>query len=103
MNANLRSTNPVDGTVLWQGNTTDTAQVAEVMQAAHQAHTRWRQTSLQRRIEIVRRYGEELTAHSDQLAKLISDETGKLPWDAAGEVKASIAKVELSILSLIHI
>jgi succinylglutamic semialdehyde dehydrogenase len=59
----------------------------------------WRSMSIDERIEIVRRFGAELTARRTEVSTLISREVGKLAWDADGEVGAAIAKVEMSILA----
>jgi acyl-CoA reductase-like NAD-dependent aldehyde dehydrogenase len=44
-----------------------------------------------------RAYAEELVARREDLARLISRETGKLLWEARTEVAAMIGKVEISI------
>ncbi|MGI9474562.1 MAG: aldehyde dehydrogenase family protein [Rubripirellula sp.] len=94
------SESPIDGEILWRGESTSPLEVQERMSRAHKACMAWRGTSVVERMEIVRRYGEELKQSRDAIASLISREVGKLSWDAAGEVSASIAKVELSIESL---
>ncbi len=70
------------------------------MQRAHQASQAWRTVPLAERCEIVRQYGKLVEGKRDEITDLIIREVGKLPWDAAGEVAASIAKVELSINAL---
>ncbi|QDT03356.1 N-succinylglutamate 5-semialdehyde dehydrogenase [Rubripirellula lacrimiformis] len=85
------------GQPLFAGDVTDWGQIAEVMRQAGVAADLWRRHPVDQRIQIVRRYGEILAEDRDKIRDLISGEVGKLPWDSAGEVSASIAKAELSI------
>ncbi len=83
--------------VLWQGEATPPPEIDAVMSRASEALSQWRATATDDRIELVRRYAQHLETHRDEIAALISNEVGKLPWDAAAEVAAAIAKIELSI------
>jgi len=95
--AAFQSRNPADGTAVFDGRAADANQVSLAVAAAASAQPLWEQTTLEQRADIVRRFAERVTAQSDELAQLISRETGKLPTDAAGEVKAVIAKAEITI------
>ncbi len=97
MSETFQSLSPIDDSVVWSGDETTAEQVDVVMAAAAQASRRWRTTSLDERMEIVRRYAKQLESNRELLTELISREVGKLPWDARGEVAAAIAKAELSI------
>ena len=96
----MKTISPIDDSVIWQGEETSAQQVAAVMQRSHQAGSSWRVTPLQERIDIVRRYSEYIGAHRPEITQLIVNETGKLPWDAAGEVNAAVAKANVSITAL---
>lgn len=100
MNTKVVSHSVIDGQLLFQGQAADKQEVAHVMEQAHQAASRWRRIPVAERIETVHRYGEYLTEHRDEIVRLISHEIGKLRWDAAAEVAASIAKTGLSIDAL---
>lgn len=100
MSTRFSSISPVDGSVVWQGEATTADEVDSVMARAAQASRAWRATPLQDRIDVVHGYGQQLQASRQQLAELISREVGKLSWDAAGEVGASIAKIDLSIQAI---
>jgi succinylglutamic semialdehyde dehydrogenase len=100
MSASFSSISPIDGSVVWQGDATPADQIEQVMSRAAEQGRAWRATSVQDRVELVRRYGQQLEKSREELTDLISREVGKLPWDAAGEVGASIAKIELSIQAL---
>ena len=97
---NLDSQNPVTGDVVWSGPTTTAVEVELAVLSAHEALSSWRSTALETRIDLVRAYASHLKTHQDDITQLISDEVGKLIWDARGEVAASIAKAELSIQAL---
>ncbi len=97
MSAKLSSVSPINGETLWQGEATTSPEIDAVMNRASQALSRWRATASNDRIELVRRYAQHLETHRDEIAPLISNEVGKLSWDAAAEVGAAIAKSELSI------
>lgn len=93
----LVSSNPSNDQILWQGNLATEEQCDLAFEAAHRAFQEWASKSITDRTQIVRNYGRILEEESEPLTALISQETGKSLRDAAGEVKASIAKVELSI------
>jgi succinylglutamic semialdehyde dehydrogenase len=97
MSKTCQSISPIDDTLVWSGDETTADQVGDVMAAAARASRRWRTTPLEERIDIVRRYAQQIESNRDLMTELISREVGKLPWDAAGEVAAAIAKAELSI------
>ncbi len=97
MSTKLESTSPVSGEVVWTGFATTADEVANSMCIASAAQVSWSREPIERRIEIIRRYGQYLQENRHALAQLLTDEVGKLPWDAQGEVNAAIAKVELSI------
>lgn len=97
--AEMRSTNPTDGSVVWQGNTASTEQVDKAFLAAKQAARPWARLPLEDRIALVRAYTSELEQNKQPFAKLISQETGKALWESLGEVGAMIGKIELSVSS----
>ncbi|MCH5372690.1 MAG: aldehyde dehydrogenase family protein [Planctomycetes bacterium] len=100
MSAKLESISPINGEVVWSGQAADQEQVADAMEAAAAALPAWVGLPVDRRMEIVRAYGQYLQENRTTLASLITQEVGKLPWDAHAEVSAAIAKVELSISAL---
>lgn len=91
------SHNPVNGDKVWQGRAADTDDVAEAMAAARLAFPSWSRRPVEERIAIVRAFAKAIEKRSDELARTISAEMGKVAWDAKGEVGTIIGKVELSI------
>ncbi len=100
MSQTFQSVSPINDTVVWSGTETTADQIDSVMKAAASASLRWRKTSQESRIDVVRRYAQYIDANRHAISELITREVGKLPWDAAAEVGAAIAKSELSIRAL---
>ena len=99
-NEEFHSLSPIDDSVVWAGRESTTDEVNQVMSRAATAGRDFEDLPLQQRITIVQNYAKYLTDNRNQISDLISREVGKLPWDANGEVGASIAKAELSIRAL---
>ncbi|MCL4169697.1 UNVERIFIED_CONTAM: hypothetical protein GTU68_036102, partial [Idotea baltica] len=93
----MKTISPIDDSIVWEGTETDVADVPHIMQRADQAGRLWSRVSVERRVEIVQKYASYLKDNRDEITQLIVREVGKLPWDAAGEVGAAIAKAAVSI------
>ncbi len=90
----LISIDPCTGAEVWQGKIGD---VDGVVERARRAWPAWAAQSLATRMELVRRFANEVRKDHDKLAELIALETGKPMWDARAEVEQVIARVEVSI------
>ena len=88
------STEPATGAELWRGEIGD---VDAAVDRARRAWPAWAAQPLANRIELVRRFANEVRKEQDAFAELISRETGKPLWESHTEVEAVIAKVEISI------
>ncbi|QCX77199.1 Succinate-semialdehyde dehydrogenase [NADP(+)] [Streptomyces sp. YIM 121038] len=66
------------------------AAVDEAVAAAHEAFLQWRAVPPPRRGELVRRLGELLREHQEDVADLITIEAGKIRSEALGEVQEMI-------------
>lgn len=82
---------------MWEGEAMEAAVVQAAAKKCANSLGQWRATSIEERFRIVRNYAQHLQDHQDEISELIVREIGKLPWDAAGEVRAAVAKAELSI------
>lgn len=91
------STCPVDESVVWQGNAASDQQVTDAFLAARKAFGPWWDKSPEQRIEIAEKFRDIVKSNADDLAELISRETGKPLWETRIEVGAVTAKVDLSI------
>jgi succinylglutamic semialdehyde dehydrogenase len=85
---------PATGAELWRGAVGD---VAEAVAVAREALPKWARESHTRRIELVRRFANQVRKQAEPLAELIAKETGKPLWEARTEVEAVIGKVEISV------
>jgi succinylglutamic semialdehyde dehydrogenase len=88
------SIEPATGEEFWRGRIGD---VGEVVGRARRAWPAWAAQPVSTRMELVRRFANEVRKESDSLAQSIARETGKPMWDARTEVESVIAKVEISI------
>jgi succinylglutamic semialdehyde dehydrogenase len=85
---------PATGTELWRGPVGD---VDATVMRARRAWPQWAAQPLATRIELMRRFANEVRKEQDAFAELIARETGKPLWEARGEVESVVAKVEISI------
>lgn len=90
----LISFEPATGEELWRGKYGD---VDAIVARARHAWPEWAAKPLANRIELVRRFANEVRKEQEEFAHLIARETGKPIWEARTEVEAVIAKVEISV------
>ena len=81
---------PLTGQPLLMVPSVTSVQVSEAIDAAEQAFLQWRTTPAPVRGLLVKRLGELLSAHKDDLAELVSIEAGKIRTEALGEVQEMI-------------
>ncbi|WP_306336554.1 aldehyde dehydrogenase family protein [Streptomyces sp. KL118A] len=86
----LRARTPVTGEDLFGVAATGPAGTEEALAAASAAFLEWRTTPAPRRGELVRRLGELLRDHQEDLADLITIEAGKIRTEALGEVQEMV-------------
>ena len=88
------SLEPATGAEVWRGKPCD---VDDVVARARRAWPAWAAQPLTTRMELMRRFANEVRKEADTLARTIAREVGKPLWEAHNEVEAVIAKVEISI------
>lgn len=93
----LQSVDPATGRVVWSGHEASEAQLDRAFDAAHEAFEAWSDTPLGEREACLRRFAKRVDARRDDLARVISLETGKPTWEALTEVASLVGKVEISI------
>ncbi|HEX4870826.1 MAG TPA: succinylglutamate-semialdehyde dehydrogenase, partial [Nevskiaceae bacterium] len=91
------SLDPASGDVIWEGNAASRADVDRAVQAAEAAFEDWSERPFAEREALVRRFGEQLKAHQEVLARTIGLETGKPLWETRTEVASMIGKIEFSV------
>lgn len=92
--AQLVSYAPATGEEVWRGGYSD---VEEAVSRSRRAWPEWAATSQGQRIELARRFANEVRKDTEELASLIASETGKPLWEARTEVDAVVAKVDISV------
>lgn len=91
----LPASTPITGEVLFTVAQTD--DVEGVVATAARSFPAWRATPPPVRGALVRRLGELLTAHKDELATLVTVETGKITAEALGEVQEMIDVCQFAV------
>ncbi|WP_409185364.1 CoA-acylating methylmalonate-semialdehyde dehydrogenase [Amycolatopsis sp. VS8301801F10] len=89
-------TNPATGKVTARVPLGSAADARAAIAAAKAAFPAWRKTSLAKRSRVLFRFRELLDARSDELARIITAEHGKVLSDAAGEVARGLEVVEFA-------
>ncbi|MFM2370971.1 MAG: hypothetical protein RIS85_693 [Pseudomonadota bacterium] len=92
--AEIVSHEPATGAEIWRAKVGD---VDDVVARARRAWPTWAAQPLANRIELMRRFANEVRKDAEALATMISRETGKPLWEARTEVESVIGKVEISI------
>ncbi len=86
----LHARSPIDGSITAHVATDDVQAVTASITRAQAAFQTWRSVPAPRRGELIRLFGEELRAHKDALAELVTAEAGKIIAEARGEVQEMI-------------
>ncbi|GGZ11981.1 succinylglutamate-semialdehyde dehydrogenase [Novosphingobium colocasiae] len=92
--AEIVSFEPATGAEVWRGKASD---IDDVVARARRAWPAWAAQPLSTRMELVRRFANEVRKDADKLATIIARETGKPMWEARIEVENVVNKVEVSI------
>lgn len=85
---------PATGKELWRGKKSD---IDDIVASARRAWPTWAAQPLSNRMELLRRFANEIRKEYEKLATIISRETGKPKWEANAEVDTVINQVEISI------
>ncbi len=93
----VESENPTTEQPLAAVEQADAATYEQVARIAAEAFASWRRVPAPRRGEMVRALGDELRAHKEPLAHLVSLEMGKILSEARGEVQEMIDMCDLAV------
>lgn len=94
MTQQLISYEPATGSEIWRGKHGD---VDDIVGRARRAWPTWAAQPLANRMELMRRFANEVRKDNEKLATMIARETGKPMWEARTEVESVVGKVEISI------
>ena len=96
----FHSENPVDGSMVWAGNTGTADEASSAIVSASQTFESWAGKSVLQRVQVIESFALELKKIETDIAKAISIETGKPTWEAKEEVATVIAKAAVSIVAM---
>ncbi len=95
----LVSVNPTNNSVILSGKSATSSDVDHAVKAARTAFRSWALTPIGNRVMYLKEFQSVLIGISNEMAELISAETGKVLWEAKTEVASMISKIDLSIKS----
>jgi aldehyde dehydrogenase (NAD+) len=93
----LVARSPVDGTVIGRLAPATPQEIDAAVGRAAASFLRWRSVPAPKRGELVRLFGEQLRAHKDALAAVVTLETGKILAEARGEVQEMIDVCDFAV------
>ena len=97
LDGDLVARSPIDGSITARLATHDLASATAAIGRTHAAFATWRTVPAPRRGELIRLFGEELRAHKDQLAAIVTIEAGKITAEARGEVQEMIDVCDFAV------
>ncbi len=95
--AAIKSFDPSTGEQVFEAASATKVDVQDAVSAARKAFAGWALTPLEERVAIMRRYKEIIERDAEELATLISKETGKPFWETKSESATVAGKVDISI------
>jgi malonate-semialdehyde dehydrogenase (acetylating)/methylmalonate-semialdehyde dehydrogenase len=87
-------TNPATGEPLGRVPMCGSTEVNEAVRAAREAFPKWRETPVVQRARILFRFKALLEEHFDEIARLVTQENGKILDEARGSLRRGIENVE---------
>ena len=87
---------PADGTVIAQVPMSGRAEVDAAADAARRAFPAWAGTPIKERVQVLYRYRTLLEQQAESLARLVTEENGKVHGEALAEVLKSVEQVEFA-------
>lgn len=88
---------PATGQILFEADAASREDISEAVRAARRAFPLWRDAPFAERKSVLERYRDLVLARADELARLISRETGKPLWETKTETATVAGKVDFSI------
>lgn len=84
--ADITTVNPATGEDIANYDYMSAQQVDEIIDESHEAFLQWRETSAEKRAEVIKSIGDSLMQHEEELAKLMTQERGKLYEQSLQEI-----------------
>lgn len=95
--SDLVSHDPCTGEEVWNGRAAGAAEIDAALARARAAFPSWASRPFEERAAIARRFADLVKAEREQIARLLSRETGKPFWEALTEADSVAGKVAISI------
>ncbi|NQY79465.1 MAG: succinylglutamate-semialdehyde dehydrogenase [Candidatus Caenarcaniphilales bacterium] len=92
----FESVNPSNNEIIWQGAEASEAEVDLAVRKARKAFPEWAKLSMEERATFIEKFLELVKEDKEELAKTLSDETGKVIWEARTEITAMVNKFAIS-------
>lgn len=92
----INSIDPAKNIVIWSAKSASPNQVDQAVNSARAAFPEWSLRTLESRLSVIEQFNALLSENKAELAKIISQETGKPEWESATEVGAMIGKFAIS-------
>ena len=93
----LLSHDPCTGEVVWRGPIATAAEVDAAVARAREAFPAWASRPFEERAQVARRFAELVKERREEIAILLSRETGKPLWEARTEADSVAGKIAISI------
>ncbi len=93
----IYSVDPATEDLIFEHKITTSKQIEGLIKDAVKHQLDWQKRSLEERIEYVKAFQYLLSKNKQELATVISHETGKPLWESLQEIQAVISKVDISI------
>ena len=91
-NSEIVSTDPCTGEVVWRGPAADPAALNGVLARARAGFEAWSRRPLEDRHAVARAFAELAKARREEIARLLSQETGKPFWETLTEADTVAGK-----------
>ena len=88
--------NPATGQQQGEVALASVAEVDKAVAVAKEAFATWRSSSLSKRADILFKFHQIVVSRREEIANLVSQEHGKVPSDAAGELARGIENIEFA-------
>ena len=88
---------PITGEVIYKVRTHNSDDIDAAVEEAVEAFVTWREVPAPVRGQLVKRWGELLSEHKEDLATLVTAEVGKIHSEALGEVQEMIDIADLAV------
>ncbi len=96
------SVNPADNSIIWQGRCAPPDEIKDAYEAARRASYEWSMLDFNIRANYLTAFAKKVSDCRDELARIISIDSGKPLWESRTEVTAVINKIQISIAAHIQ-